>query len=106
MPDLDVDVVLDESGEERVSAKFSDVGWELNVTAAASEFLTLRGIRTMDWGLRHTRAVGMSAGAHVFWASDVRTATLMVGSDDETWDIAVAVPVDLVEELVRRVQAL
>lgn len=106
MPDLDVDVALDESGEELVSAKFSDHGWELNVTAAASEFLTLRGIRTMDWESRRTRAVGVSAGARVFWTSDARTATIMVGSDDETWDLAVAVPVELVEELVRRVEGL
>lgn len=106
MPDLDVDVVLDETGAELVSAKFSDAGWELNVRAPASDFLSLRNVRTMDWATRRVRAVGESAGARVFWAADARTASILVGHDDETWDFSVTVPLEIVDELVRRVEAL
>lgn len=30
------------------------------------------------------------------------TATLMIGNDDETWDISVALPLGLVDEIARR----
>jgi hypothetical protein len=50
--------------------------------------------------------VGRSAGASVFWSSDGEVATILVGQDDETWDIAVSVPVTLVEDLVQTVADL
>jgi hypothetical protein len=106
VPDLSVDIERDESGNEIVCAKFSDNDWELNVRALRSRFSALRSIRTQDWNSRSVVAVGVSAGADVFWSSDGAIATIMVGQDDETWDVAVTVPVDLVDDLVRRVDAL
>lgn len=41
---VDLDIVLDESGHELVNAKLYDDCWELNVKAHASEFITLRDI--------------------------------------------------------------
>ena len=89
-----------------VSAKLSDDCWELNVRASASEFLTLRDIRTMDWDSRRVANVGTSAGANVFWCSDGEAVTIMIGQDDETWDLALSVPVGLVDDLVRQVKDL
>jgi hypothetical protein len=33
------------------------------------------------------------------------TAALMIGQDDESWDISVAFPIDLVDEIVRQAAA-
>ena len=60
----------------------------------------------MDWDSRTTTQVGECAGTLVFWSSDGRSATIMVGHDDETWDMAFFVPVQLIEDLVRQVQIL
>ena len=106
MPQVDVDIALDESGHDLVNAKFTDDGWELNVRARASEFLTLRDIRAMDWNSRRVAKVGTSAGAGVFWCSDGEAATIMIGHDDETWDLAISVPLGLVDDLVRQVEGL
>ncbi len=38
MPDLGLDVVLDEKARDLIGAKFSDETWELNVRATRSEF--------------------------------------------------------------------
>ena len=106
MPHVDVDIGLDDSGHVLVSAKLSDDRWELNVRARASEFLTLRDIGTTDWNSRRVVKVGTSAGANVFWCSDGDAVTIMIGHDDETWDLALSVPVGLVNNLVRQVKDL
>ncbi|HEX5997196.1 MAG TPA: hypothetical protein VFY84_18815 [Jiangellales bacterium] len=92
-----------EWGDEFVLAKLSDDLWEVNIRAQRSEFLTLRDIRTMDWNSRRAAEAGVSAGADVFWCSDGHVATIVVGHDEETWDLAVSVPVGIVDDLVRQV---
>lgn len=106
MPQVDVDIALDESGHDLVNAKFTDDRWELNVRARASEFLTLRDIRAMEWNSRRVAKVGTSAGAGVFWCSDGEAATIMIGHDDETWDLAISVPLGIVDDLVRQIEGL
>ena len=97
---------LTSRANDLVIAKFTDDGWELNVRARASEFLTLRDIRAMDWNSRRAAKIGTSAGAGVFWCSDGAAATIMIGHDDETWDLAISVPLGLVDDVVRQVEAL
>jgi hypothetical protein len=89
-----------------VNANFIDDRWELNVRARASEFLNLRDMRAMDWNSRRVAKVGTSAGADVFWCSDGQAATIMIGDDDETWGLAVSVPLGIVDDLVRQVEGL
>jgi hypothetical protein len=60
----------------------------------------------MDWSTRRGRAVGESAAAGVFWAADARTATILVGHDDETWDFSDGPARELVDQLLRRIEAL
>ena len=102
VPELVIDVDLDGV----VTAKISADGWELNVRAQASEFLRLRDIRSVDWNSRQAAKAGRSAGAGVFWCCEGDVATIMVGHDDEVWDLAVTVPVAIVDDLVRQVAAV
>ncbi len=103
MISVGVEAVHDESGEEALLAKFSDGGWEIDVRAPASELLILRDIRTFDWDTRRPAKVGICAGASAFWCSDGKTATILVGHDDEAWDVAVSVPVEVIDDLVRQI---
>ena len=103
---VQVETVLDDAGEESLLVKLSDDGWELNVRAPATELLALRDIRAFDWDGRRAVQVGVCAGASAFWSSDGATATILIGQDDETGDVAVSVPVEVVDELVRPVLPL
>jgi hypothetical protein len=47
---------------------------------------------------------GRSAGSPVFWCSDGDVATLLIGADDESWDIAATIPLDLIEVIVTGTQ--
>jgi hypothetical protein len=73
--------------------------WEVNVRASAGDFLKLAEIRSANWNQRGTVRAGESAGAPVFWTNEGDQATLLIGHDDETWDVAITVPV--VDEIVR-----
>ena len=53
----------------------------------------LGSIREADWTKRRCLHIGQSAGASVHWAADGKTATILVGGYQETWDIAVSVPI-------------
>ena len=106
VPQVEVETDSDDSGHGLVSAKITDDRWELNVRAQVPDFLSLSDIRSMDWNSRRVASVGTCLGAAVFWSSDGDTATIMVGHDDETWDLAVSIAVEVVDDLVRQVRLL
>lgn len=100
------DVVVDLEDDGMVAAKFSDAAWEINVRADRADFLRLSGIRDADWDARRSLKVGNSAGSHVFWARKADTVELLVGRDDETWDIGISMPLEMVDRLVSCVHDL
>lgn len=78
--------------------------WELNVWATFEDLAKLSGVRAAAWDQRRSIAAGISAGGKVFWCppgdgSDPEIATVLIGHDDEVWDIAFLIPVALVEKV-------
>ncbi|MGN9786482.1 hypothetical protein ACTMTF_34015 [Nonomuraea sp. ZG12] len=96
-----VDVTLDESDDSVAVVKLQAETWELNIWAPMADLFRLRGIREVDWDARRSLPVGTCADARVFWAASEGQATILVGQDDETWDIAVTVPLETVDEIAR-----
>lgn len=64
----------------------------------------LDNIRDADWAARRSLRIGTSAGAPVHWVISDDQVMILIGHDDETWDIAVAVPVAAVEQVVSLVR--
>ena len=54
--------------------------------------------------------IGESAGSNVFWSingeGDTDTVVILIGQDDETWDISFAVPATTIASIVDAIQAL
>jgi len=98
---VDVAVAVDREADGRVLVKLQTAAWEINVRAKEVELAKLADIRTADWSQRRSIAVGESVQAPVFWASSGDDATIMIGHDDETWDVAVTVPTEVVERIAR-----
>jgi hypothetical protein len=94
-----VDVTLNEAAGSVVVMKLQTPAWELNIAAPVADFVRLRGIDDADWDARRSLTIGTCAGASVHWAADGGDASILIGHDDETWDIAVAVPVAAVHEI-------
>ncbi|MEU8151998.1 hypothetical protein [Nonomuraea sp. NPDC048901] len=96
-----VDVTLDEPGDSGAVVKLQTEAWELNIRAPLADLMRLRGIKEADWDARRSFSVGTCADAHVFWAANEEQATILIGQDDETWDIAVTVPLETVDQIAR-----
>lgn len=97
-----MDMTLDVDAAGDVVVKLQADESEVNFRASRADLVALSGIRSADWNERRSIRAGESAGAPVFWASGGNDATLMIGSDDETWDVAVTLPVAAVEEIASR----
>ena len=74
--------------------------WELNIWATTDELWTLAGIENTDWVQRRTLKVGTCANAPVWWDELDGTVCILVGNDDEAWDMCVTIPLGTVHELL------
>ena len=94
-----MDMTFDVDVAGQVAVKLQTADWEVNFRASKADLVALIGIDAANWDERRSIRAGESAGAAVFWASDGNAATMMIGSDDETWDVAFALPVAAVTEI-------
>jgi hypothetical protein len=94
-----VDVSVEREADGGLLVKLATDEWEVNVRGSVDDFLKLAEIRSTNWNERGSLRAGESAGAPVFWASEGNQATLLIGNDDETWDVAITVPVPVVEQI-------
>jgi len=88
-----------------VAVKLQTPEWEVNIRAVPSDLMKLTDIRMANWDERRSIRAGATAGAPVFWAADGAGVALLVGDDDETWDVSVRIPFAAVEEIVRLLNA-
>jgi len=107
-----VDVSLDEAsgpGEPIVVCVILQTPeWELQVYATPEELVELRSIRDADWDQRRSLQIGKCLGVPVHWSVVAATegvATILIGPDDETWEIAITVPITTVDTIVAEVAA-
>ncbi len=91
----------DETGRRPALVKLATRDWELNIRATLEELAGLTEIRGADRLSRRAIAVGTAAGAPVHWAAGDGKASILVGADDEAWDLALQVPLSAVEELAQ-----
>ena len=97
-----MDVTVDCEMIEGCLVKIGAESWEINIHASADELLALRDIRSAAWESRASISAGRSAGGRVWWCSEGGSARVLIGDDDETWDMAVTIPLAVVDEIVAR----
>ncbi len=93
--------MLNDSGGSAVVVKLQTETWELNIWAPVADLVRLRDIRRADWDSRRSLAVGICAGSPVFWTVQEDQAAILIGRDDETWDIGISLPIETVDEIAR-----
>ncbi len=78
----------------------------LRVHAAAEELRRLDAAPEARWDRRQSLAVGTTALGRVVWCAGEapRTINVLVGHDDETWDLSLTLPQTVVTEVVRLAQ--
>ena len=95
-----VDVTVDCEVTEGCAVKIQASSGRSTSVASAAELLKFRDIRSANWDSRTNDRIGRAAGSPVWWCSDGESATLLIGPDDETWDVSLTVPVHVVDEIV------
>jgi hypothetical protein len=101
--DLVADVEVDADGQT-AAVKIYCHEWEVNLRAAASDLLRLYQVDRAFFSTRSCLAIGRSAGMPVFWCSKDDKVTILIGRDEETWDIAVGVPLATAHEIAHQVE--
>jgi hypothetical protein len=107
---IDVDVDYSFEGEKRLYAvSLSTDTWLALIHIPPEESARLAEVRSRAWEDGALR-IGESVGASVFWSvngeDDTDTVVLLVGEDDETWDISIAIPAAVVDEIIDAIKAL
>ena len=105
MEDFDISVeVQGAPGHRTFAAKLAGPLVEINVVLpeGAADLLE-RGL-SARW-VEGAAAVGTCAGLPVFWsAGEPGLATILIGADDQSWDIGLSVSAAIVEELARQLR--
>jgi hypothetical protein len=95
-----VHVTLDVDADPLPMLTLQSETWELHIRASLADLARLSRIRDARWDERGSLQIGTCAGAPVFWAvSENDQATLLIGQDDETWDLALLVPLTTADEI-------
>jgi hypothetical protein len=75
--------------------KISSERFEVNLRIPRDEVPRLRLVTSADWNKRESIRLGQVGDAAAFWCSgEDGTVSILVGHDDETWDVAVTLEGD------------
>jgi len=97
---VDVTVEARNDADNPGLVKLQDETWELNMWATTDELWKLARIEKTDWVQRRMLKVGTCANAPVWWNELDGTVNILVGNDDEAWDMGVTIPLGTVHELL------
>jgi len=89
---VDVDDVIPGQQGFVKTVKISTDQWEINIGLTETDIATLKAVRPGSWAERESLRCGIVGRAPVFWSTKDRYLTLLIGDDDESWDIAVTLP--------------
>jgi len=75
--------------------------YEVNIMVPIDDLSRLAQVRNARWDERGSVAIGTSAGGRAFWSSDKDGFSILIGQDDESWDISIRLPLGKFEEIIR-----
>ena len=100
-------VSVEPTADGEYNLKIGTESFELNVSASAAELGRLGDVRAAPWTAGALR-IGTVAGVPAWWCvsdpeEEAQTLSILVGSDDETWDVGVHLPRSALDDIVARV---
>ena len=101
--------VVDEEGA-LLNIKLATEAFEVNVLVPVAQAGLLARVRETPWASGALQ-IGTSAGAPAWWCrgdadgEDPETMSILVGEDDQSWDIALQFPIATIDEVLRAVAA-
>jgi hypothetical protein len=99
---MDVSVTVTKEGKGKAASYQIKLGadvFEVNVRVPADDVHELKLVASSTWE-EGSMQIGESAGAPVFWSCDDGMVAILIGEDDEMWDVALSVPVEVMEQII------
>jgi hypothetical protein len=106
-PSVSAEVCLVDS-QECYAVKISAPIFEFNVIFAPAEVARLARVRQTPW-LTGALEIGRSAGSPVWWSVDEDDSpylSILIGHDDQTWDIGFTLPLTTLDSVLREIEQL
>lgn len=93
-------------GSRQAILKISGDSFEITIWIPAQDTRLFEQVRTTRWDQRGSLCIGNTAQAPVFWSCDEETLSILVGADDETWDIGFALPLSTLDSIIAAIKPL
>jgi len=102
-----VNPYTDGEGNRLYSLKIQTEAFELNVRIRPDEVEKFERVRSSPW-VKGSVRIGESAGSPAFWSvgdEDDDSVSILIGSDDDCWDLGVSLPPDTIDIIRREIAA-
>jgi hypothetical protein len=100
----DVSVTAGPSSKGEMSIKIQAPPFEVNIWVPCADISKFDRVLSTTWDAKSLQ-IGESAGAPVHWSKDNEGwVSILIGHDDETWDIGLFVPVTTISDIIRELQ--
>jgi hypothetical protein len=87
-------------GEERAAQiKLQSDDCELNVVMSADDLPMLKEIASAKWSARNCLKLGTCLGTSVFWSCEDGSVSVLVGDDEEVWEVGMTLPESVLVQL-------
>lgn len=102
-PTVDVEKSLSKPGSDIYNIKIGSERFEVNIAIPVGQAKKLKQVFSTPWEPGSIR-LGRSAGSAVFWSCDKRTVSILIGHDDETWDVGFSIPLATLKAIIREIE--
>ena len=104
-----VEPAIGADGARRYAVKLQAAAFEVNVWVRPEDVAKFEQVRASRWRSGAVR-IGEAAGAGAFWCAGGDdegddSVSLLIGHDDETWDVALSLPPDALVTIMRELAA-
>jgi hypothetical protein len=89
----------DDSGETDIQVKIQSSTWELNLYVTPTELLSIAEVRAATWNDRSSYRLGAVGRMPAWWCVDGDEMDVLIGEDDETWEIALRMPTSVLDQI-------
>ena len=72
--------------------KLQSTSWEVNILLTEEDLSTLPAVRNAKWNDRGSKVIGTVEGAKAHWSCEGGKLSILIGHDDETWNIGFWMP--------------
>jgi hypothetical protein len=106
MLDVSIDVTssLSRDGSPSFTVALDAPAVEICICLSMDDCKRLAQVTKTPWD-NGSIQIGESAGAKVFWSCDSHVVNILIGDDDQTWDIGIFIPESAIEEIMRQIRA-